>query len=153
MADPAATTLPIEGYTVRLDGEDVATLGASETSYEHDFGLSADENAERSVAVVVDYGTYGKVEGKPNAFTLGGVADGIDDAVVADLSVYPNPATDYVTVEGAGVSSLAAYSLGGALMGKADGNRLDVSSYAPGLYILKVSAGGEEHTVKLTVVR
>ena len=153
VADPAATTLPIEGYTVRLDGEDVATLGVSETSYEHDFGLSADENAERSVAVVVDYGTYGKVEGKPNAFTLGGVADGIDDAVVADLSVYPNPATDYVTVEGAGVSSLAAYSLGGALMGKADGNRLDVSSYAPGLYILKVSAGGEEHTVKLTVVR
>ena len=72
---------------------------------------------------------------------------------MADLSVYPNPATDYVTVEGAGVSSLAAYSLGGALMGKADGNRLDVSSYAPGLYILKVSAGGEEHTVKLTVVR
>lgn len=153
VADPAAAPLPVESYTLRIDGEVVPPDSYTGTSYEHDFGESANQETIHSVALTVDYGAYGKFIGKPNTFTLGGVANGIGDAAVADLRVYPNPAADYVTVEGAEVSELAAYSLGGALMGKAAGNRLDVSSYAPGLYILKVNAGGEVRSVKLTVVR
>ena len=58
-----------------------------------------------------------------------------------------------MAVEGANVEEISAYSLGGALMGSTTEGRLDVSSYAPGLYILKVKADGKVATVKLNVVR
>ena len=98
----------------------------------------------------------GAVRGTTTFFTLAdvqGTPTGIDNTVTVDMRVYPNPATNFVAIEGANVEEISAYSLGGALMGSTTEGRLDVSSYAPGLYILKVKADGKVATVKLNVVR
>ncbi|MDO4319050.1 MAG: C10 family peptidase [Bacteroidales bacterium] len=74
-------------------------------------------------------------------------ASGIDDVTVdnGSLAIYPNPATDAVTIEaGAAVRAVSIYSLDGTLARQADfgGNEatvaLDVDALAPGHYIITV---------------
>lgn len=153
---PDPRPLPVDGFSVRVDNQTVTTGLITENSYTHSFGADADAETTHRVAVDVTYTGYGAVRGTTTFFTLAdvqGTPTGIDNTVTVDMRVYPNPATNFVAVEGANVEEISAYSLGGALMGSTTEGRLDVSSYAPGLYILKVKADGKVATVKLNVVR
>ena len=114
----------------------------------------ADPDAQHRVAIDAIYTGIGEVRGNTVFFTLGDIpATGIGNVITADLRVYPNPAVDYVAVEGADVESITAYTSEGVLAGTCNGNRLDVSSYAPGMYILKIKADGGVKTVRLMVKR
>lgn len=150
---PDADPLPVDGYDVYIDAKKVNTTPVTETKYTYDFGSDAATNLTHRVNVNVNYTGRGSVTGSYVFFTLQQVAAGIESTLTADFSVYPNPATDYVVVNGEGVEEISAFSIGGALMGHVAGNRLDVSSYAPGLYILKVKVAGKVHSVKLNVIR
>ena len=150
---PDADPLPVEGYNVRIDGSTVTAAPVTEAEYTYDFGPDADASAQHRVAVDVIYADAGEVKGNTVFFTLDDIPSGISNAITANFRVYPNPAVDYVEIEGADVESITAYSTGGTLVGSAAGNRLDVSSYARGLYILKIKADGKVHTVKLIVER
>lgn len=69
------------------------------------------------------------------------------------LQVTPNPARDYVEIiTNSLVESVEAWSMSGASVGKltVTDNKVDVSSFASGMYILKVkTADGMEATSKL----
>ncbi len=68
------------------------------------------------------------------------------------INVYPNPATDFITVEGA-ESNVALYSLSGALVTVvpvegAEAVTIDVTTCAKGTYVLK---SGNKHAVKILI--
>ena len=71
---------------------------------------------------------------------MSGVEDVEDGLNEAKVKIYPNPATDYVTVEGGEVKSIEIYSLAGALVAseKAE-NTVSVSDLAKGTYLVKVT--------------
>ena len=138
---------------VRIDNESVTPSLITDNYLQYTFPDDVDTEATHRVAVDVTYTGYGEVRGTATYFNLNDLATGIGSTVTADLRVYPNPATNYVAVEGADVDEISAFSLGGALMGRTTGNRLDVSTYAKGLYILKIKAEGKVQTVKLNVIR
>ena len=77
----------------------------------------------------------------------------VEEVDVADLHVYPNPATDYVQVEGAKAgASIALYSLEGIRLLAAEANEagaveLDLTMLPAGNYVVK--AGGKH--LKLSV--
>ena len=150
---PDADPLPVEGYNVRIDGAAVTTEPVTDTAYTYDFGPDADASAQHRVAIDAVYVGAGEVRGNTVFFTLGDIPSGIENTITANFRVYPNPAVDYVAIEGVNVESIKAYNTGGTLVGETTDNRLDVSSYAAGLYILKVKADGKVHTVKLVVER
>lgn len=60
------------------------------------------------------------------------------------VSVYPNPATEWISVSGLNMSADASiHSAGGALMGNyrvAEGERIDVCSFPAGVYMVKLPA-------------
>ena len=67
--------------------------------------------------------------------------EGIDEVVMADLSVYPNPVVNYVQVKGVEVKHLEVLDLAGRrLLSVADADRIDVSSLSNGVYMLRIDA-------------
>ena len=68
---------------------------------------------------------------------------GVDDNAVHELKVYPNPANDFIDVEGAEMKEIVIYDLLGIQRGHKDVNdnhvRIDTSSLDSGTYILKVT--------------
>ena len=68
---------------------------------------------------------------------------GIDEIAADDandnISIYPNPATDYVQVSSTDVERIEVYSLTGQLVATCTGcNTIDVSSLVAGNYIVRV---------------
>lgn len=75
-----------------------------------------------------------------------------DEVKVPAVSVYPNPATDYVTVSGEDVRRVEIYSMNGARqldVRPALSSAVDVRSLAKGVYILKVTTGKGQAVHKL----
>lgn len=79
---------------------------------------------------------------------------GIEDSLIAGLSVYPNPAQDFVTVDTKGqfeIGSVVVYDILGKRSNVSlNGNTVDMSNLSAGLYILEVTTeGGETGTYKI----
>ena len=68
---------------------------------------------------------------------------GVDEAFDLGLNLYPNPANDFIDVEGAEMKEIVIYDLLGIQRGHKDVNdnhvRIDTSSLDSGTYILKVT--------------
>ncbi len=59
----------------------------------------------------------------------------------SNITVYPNPASDYITISGSeqSVAKLQAFDIGGKIVAESySENRLEVANLASGLYLLKV---------------
>jgi hypothetical protein len=52
----------------------------------------------------------------------------------AEISLYPNPANDFIQVTGEGVASISVYDETGRLVLQQTGTRADISELAPGYY-------------------
>lgn len=64
---------------------------------------------------------------------------GVEKVEIADLSVYPNPASEYLIANADGmVDRIDLYSMGGAMVASAIGNVLNVSEVAEGTYIANI---------------
>lgn len=80
--------------------------------------------------------------------TVSGINDITDDA--SAVTLYPNPAESYFTVQGAEVSEVNVYSLAGVLAAKAADATVDVADLAAGLYLVEVvDTEGNRTTVRL----
>lgn len=81
----------------------------------------------------------------------------IEDAEIASVSMFPNPASSAVTLSGVAGSQVQLFDLSGRrlfLIESAEENQqLDVSSLAEGLYIVRISDGGRSVVQKLNVIR
>lgn len=66
------------------------------------------------------------------------------------ILVYPNPATDYLTVDSEKVTLIEIYSISGKLLQKKrNSNQIDVRKLNTGTYIIKVEINKELFTSKL----
>ncbi len=108
-----------------------------------------------SYAVTDTYGVCIRVYGYCGADTICqnviATGVGVNAVTLSDISVYPNPATNQINIEG--VTSLANYrliSIAGSILkqGKLQFglNKLSMDDYAPGVYIIELS--GEDRSKK-----
>ena len=81
-----------------------------------------------------------------------------DDAVemisadVADFSIYPNPASDYLIANAVvWVESVELVSLNGSTIARAQGNILNVSEVPEGVYLARINVSGKTVTRKVVI--
>lgn len=144
LESPAPRKLPIKGYDVYIDGQQANTSLLSEPHFNYTFPTE-DADAHR-LRVDVHYDVKGQVSGGNTFFYIG--ASTVDEAV---YSIDIDGQGGYVVVEGAGVTSLAAYSLSGTLLATAEGNRLELSGLPSGVIILQATRNGKKEVYKLSV--
>ena len=81
----------------------------------------------------------------------------IEDAEIASVSMFPNPASSAVTLSGVAGSQVQLFDLSGrrlfVIESAEENQQLDVSSLAEGLYIVRISDGGRSVVQKLNVIR
>ena len=77
-------------------------------------------------------------------------ASGIEQANKACVAVAPNPATDYITIEGAEVLKAQIYSLAGACVKSIEAGvqTIDVADLASGMYLVQISTPEGVQSVK-----
>lgn len=82
---------------------------------------------------------------------------GIDESLDAETSLFPNPATSFVTLSGAAGKNVQFFDLTGKMVLNHEkisaSQSFDISSLAEGLYIVRVSDGKKIVVKKLSVVR
>ena len=72
----------------------------------------------------------------------------------ADVSVYPNPATEYITISTSGdaLSNVTIYNVNGQLVKRANTEKVELNGLAQGRYIVKVAHKSGAVTTKRIVV-
>ena len=75
---------------------------------------------------------------------------GIENAQKATVKVGPNPADDYITIEGAEVLNAQIYSLAGACVKNIEAGvqTIDIADLTPGMYLVKVATSEGNTTAK-----
>ena len=74
---------------------------------------------------------------------------GIDDLNQLDISIYPNPTSDKLYIDGLVIQDVVIYSvLGKEVVKISNQNSIDVSSLSKGVYFIKVSDGVNSSTKK-----
>ena len=92
--------------------------------------VSTDPGAATTATDVIGVTAYTMTASQPAASVETVLSD-------AKLSIYPNPSADVVTVNNEGVQSVVVYGLDGAVKASANGNAINVSNLAKGIYIVK----------------
>ena len=65
---------------------------------------------------------------------------GVENIVAkGEISIYPNPATDVITVTNEGVNSVAVYSVAGSLVASSESNVVNVANLVNGIYVVKAN--------------
>lgn len=144
-----ADKLPVQGYYVRIDGDKKNSELITDTQFEYNFETLNEQTHRINVDVMYD--VVGEIKGDAVFFTL--VPTGIEENEIAVIRVFPNPATEYVKVEGGNVESIVAYSSNGKQVVQSDDNILNVSGLDAGLYLLKIRMDHKEHVVKINVIK
>jgi hypothetical protein len=67
-----------------------------------------------------------------------------EDASKDELSVYPNPAQDLITIEGSFSSAELLSPLGESILIKGNFHTIDISSLSSGIYLLRITKGDEQ---------
>ena len=69
-----------------------------------------------------------------------GVSNAVENIVAkGEISIYPNPASDVVTVTNEGVKSVSVYSIAGTLVASSQSNTVNVAALANGIYLVKAN--------------
>lgn len=147
VAAPEGKALAVEGYDVYIDGAKKNDAALTDTKFSYDFG--ANDRANHNIRVDVRYpSATDAVEGTPFYFTIDGVL-GIDDATVEQLRL--RKGDNFLRVEGDGVESVSAYSISGVKAASAQGNTLNITNLAPGIYVVKAKAKAGELVRKIEI--
>lgn len=79
--------------------------------------------------------------------------DAVEEMDISPISLYPNPISDVVHIEGVEAAEVQAYNALGQLVKTVRGsNEVDVSGLPEGLYLLHITDGhGMNHTAKMAV--
>ena len=81
--------------------------------------------------------------------------DGLGEASASEVTVYPNPARDRVTIEGIEPAMIQVYNTLGQLVRSAENaDCISVESLVDGLYLLRIAdAEGKNYTLRVTVMK
>ena len=109
--------------------------------------LQFDNACTQSVTLTV---TRGECSASKTISITAQVCDGITEPVTTAMSLYPNPASDIVSIFGDGFLSAKVIDLTGRILLQTTSMQLDLSALRPGEYIVKVSRiTGEVEDLKL----
>lgn len=148
MQAPDASYAKVDGYDVRIDGTKMNESRLTEKVFRHEF--AANDGQAHTFSVDVYYpGKSESVPGGPTTFYIG--VTGISGASVAVLNMHGD--NNRLCVEGEGVGSIAVYGMSGAVVASAQGNTVDISHLASGVYVVKVKAGDKDIVRKIEVRR
>lgn len=87
-----------------------------------------------------------------NINLIGDDAVELVDSDVADFSIYPNPASDYLIANAVvWVEGIELMSLNGSTIARAQGNILNVSEVPEGVYLARVYVSGKSVTRKIVI--
>ena len=81
----------------------------------------------------------------------------VDDISRGDLSIYPNPASDYLKIEGdldAGAARILMYNVSGKMVMNQvlhRGGRIPVSHLSEGIYVVRLVQGDKVKTAKVMI--
>lgn len=154
-------------YVMRKDGDNgeyaqIKLLGANKREYKENKPL--EENTWYSYKVIAYYkdidckaapikAMYGNAYSVRYFYSI----DGVDENMAQNVSVYPNPAKETLTVKADNISSVVIYnSLGQKVFAQTyDDNQvaIDMNSFEAGIYMVRIVADGNEITRKISVVR
>ncbi len=78
----------------------------------------------------------------------------VDDALASKFSVYPNPATDFLTIDAGNVeiSSVSVFNILGAKvleLNELVDNKINVSSLTSGIYLLEVVQANKSQIIRM----
>ena len=142
--------LPVKGYNVLLDGEQLNNELVATTQFRKDGLTLADGSTHRlRVNVVYDVEDEREVEGQQVIFN---VTAGIEDIIIDRVKVYPNPATSFIAVEGE-TDKLELIDLSGRTVATSMDGTIDVTTVPVGSYLLNIYRKDDMHTVKVVVAR
>ena len=109
--------------------------------------LQFDNACTQSVTLTV---TRGECSASKTISITAQVCDGITEPTATAMSLYPNPATDMVTIFGDGFVSATVIDLAGRTLLRTTAMQLDISGLRPGEYVVKVERiNGETEELKM----
>ena len=128
------------------EGDQVTLSGTGASSYTWDNGVT--DGVAFSAAVTTTYNVTG-VDGNgcSNTDALTIVVDectGILDVINSNLTIYPNPTSDHITIDIKGYNGLiniSVYDLSGRLLETTRNSKVSLKKYLKGIYLFKVSYG------------
>lgn len=151
IANENTDLLPVDSYKVILDGDSDNAESVTTTTYRKE-GLNWNDRETHRMRVNVVYNMDGntiEVEGNQQIFN---VKAGVESIEINRVSVYPNPATSFVKVEG-NVDTLVLVDMSGRVVAESNSSVIDVTSLPVGNYLLNVYNEGKVMTVKVLVAR
>lgn len=115
-------------------------------------GVSTPAATGSRATITVQFNSNGKLITKEITVTSDEIETATEQIAAAKVSIYPNPATDYVTVEAESLSRAEVYSLGGVKVidrPLTSAASLDIRHLPAGIYFIKITAAGNQTTKKL----
>lgn len=92
-----------------------------------------------------------------NMFSLKKKPDVVNDILVSDINIYPNPANNKIYVDGEGAVIVEVYNSLGQIVANVEGTdntSVDVTSLDSGVYVVRViNSEGNVNTKKVTIAR
>lgn len=83
--------------------------------------------------------------------------DGVEENMAQNVSIYPNPAKDMLTIKAENITDVVIFnSLGQKVFAQTfDGNEvtIDINNFDAGIYMVRINADGNEVTRKISVIR
>ena len=110
-------------------------------------------NDNEEAEIEIKFNSNGRIITRNINVTCNNGDTGIGSVVGSDkLSVYPNPASSYISINIEGTADVKFYTVNGTLVKhvSVNGNeRIDISSLTGGIYLLHVKTEGKEEVLKL----
>ena len=114
------------------------------------YGVGSFTITDGSGSVLASGGQFTDVDGA--AFKTGNATVGIND-VISNLSIYPNPVIDVLTIEGNYTSVDVLDILGNLVLSSKATKNINVSSLADGVYMLNIKTENGIASKKITITK
>ncbi len=114
------------------------------------YGVGSFTITDGSGSVLASGGQFTDVDGA--AFKTGNATVGIND-VISNLSIYPNPVIDVLTIEGNYTSVDVLDILGNLVLSSKATKNINVSSLADGVYMLNIKTENGITSKKITITK
>jgi hypothetical protein len=135
-------TTPGQWQTIVYDMTNESATDKTKTVIFFDAQMAASADAADDVFMIDDI-TFGEFASLSTS-----------NVSISDVSVYPNPAKDFVNISaGEKIDSATIYDLTGRIVKRSNPNKeifnFNISDLSNGVYLVKLNAGDKESTVKL----
>lgn len=139
-------------YDIYVDSDDAPVVeNVSAMEY---LDTKTDKTVKHDYYIVAKYAN-GCVSSKEAGYVLYDPDVAINNNTLENVKIYPNPATDMVTVNGENITKVEVYNTVGQLIVSKTSNvsKVDVSSFDNGIYLFRVYSGEKVTTQRVIVGR